>query len=103
METVRILYRQMASLEYVGAKWCTTCKTIQPKLEELAKRFHIALRIYDYDELTEDEKDGITKVPTVRIKMSDKVVETYNVNQVSSVETWLKKHIVLQTEQTEDF
>jgi len=86
-------------IQYIGAKWCSTCKTIKPATEALAKRFAISLRCFDLDEdLTEDEKDTIKKVPTLRIFKDGRQVEEYNTNQVKSLEAYLATNVILRTE-----
>ena len=82
---------------YIGASWCGTCKLIKPATEELARRFSVPLIIKDYDEdLTDDEKDTIKKVPTLRV-LDDKgaCIAQWDVNQVASLTTWLETHALL--------
>ena len=44
---------------YIGASWCTTCKTIGPATEALCAKFGVELKKLDYDrDLEEDEKDA---------------------------------------------
>jgi thiol-disulfide isomerase/thioredoxin len=84
------------SILYIGATWCGTCKTIKPQTETLAKKFAVPLRILDYDnDLEEEEKSSISKVPTLRIFEDDRLIAEYNVKQIESLETWLKKNISL--------
>ena len=85
-------------LEYVGATWCSTCKVIKPAAEELCKRYAIAMKAYDIDELTEDEQAAITKVPTLTMKQDGTTVVSWNVNQVKSLTEWLQANISLQTD-----
>lgn len=85
-------------LEYVGATWCSTCKVIKPAAEELCRRYAIAIKEYDIDELTEEEQAAITKVPTLTIKQDGAPVILWNVNQVKSLTEWLQKNISLQTD-----
>ena len=86
----------------IGAKWCSTCKTIRPAVEELAKRNSVAFFYVDYDaDLDEEEQKEITKVPTIRIFRDDVLVAEYNVSQVASVTSWLLENISLAP--TEDF
>lgn len=75
-----------------------TCKVIQPKVQELAKKFSIAIHILDYEELEEEDAESIKKVPTVRIYDGKVKVQEYNVKQVESLETWLQGNIVLATD-----
>lgn len=86
------------TLRYIGATWCGTCKTIKPNTEELCKKFSIDMKVYDVDEMDEDDASSITKVPTIQIIQDDKIIETWNVNQLKSLETWLSEHISLTTD-----
>jgi thiol-disulfide isomerase/thioredoxin len=84
------------SITYIGAKWCSICKTIKPQLEEICKKFQIPIEIKDLDEdCTEQEIAEIKKVPTVQIRTNAEIVQVYNVKQVESVETWLKANATL--------
>lgn len=88
---------------YIGASWCKTCKEIKPATELLAQQFATPLTIKDYDDdLEEDEKAAITKVPTLRIlDASGKQVTEWNVNQVASLREWLTSNIHVGS--TDDF
>lgn len=86
-------------IHYIGAKWCSTCKTIKPATEELAKRFSVALTCFDLDEdLDEKEKDMIRKIPTLRIFKNGINVEEFTINQIKSLEAYLQANVVLSTE-----
>ena len=89
------------SIQYIGAIWCKTCKDIRPKTEELAKRFNVSLTILDYDNLSEEEKEDVMKVPTLTIFKNNEKVAKYDSNQVASLEKWL--HTNINIEQTYDF
>jgi len=87
-------------INYIGAKWCSTCKIIKPATEELAKRFSVPLLCFDFDEdLTDDEKDYIKKVPTIRILKNKVQVAEFNVNQVKSLETYLQANVTMTTDE----
>ena len=87
---------------YIGAGWCSTCKTIKPATTQLAKRYNIELKCLDYDEdLSHDEQETVTKVPTLRIFQGGEKVAEYSVNQVAQLTDWLSKHIVLTGDDTE--
>ena len=87
------------SIVYIGATWCKTCKVIKPKLEELAKRFQVEFIAKDLDEdFTEEEKGEITKVPTVRMLKDKSIVDTYNINQVESVTSWLTANVQIASD-----
>jgi thiol-disulfide isomerase/thioredoxin len=85
-------------LDYVGATWCSTCKVIKPAAEELCKRYGIAIKEYDIDELTEEEQAEITKVPTITVKQDGNTVISWNKDQVKSLTEWLQKNISLHTD-----
>ncbi len=84
---------------YIGATWCSTCKTIKPAVETLTRRFGVGLLLLDYDKDFEegDEKDAITKVPTLRVRNSGVQVAEWNVGQVASLEAWLQANVVVAT------
>jgi thiol-disulfide isomerase/thioredoxin len=89
---------------YIGAKWCGTCKTIKPAVEQLTKLFGVGLKVLDYDTDFEEgeEKDAIRKVPTIRVQTGDIQVAEWNVGQVASLETWLQANVAVATAD-EDF
>lgn len=88
----------MVYIVYIGAEWCVTCKVIKPKMEELAKKFSISYKIYDLEELDEEDAESITKVPTIRIYDGETKIQEYNVKQVESLENWLQQNISLTTD-----
>ena len=89
-------------ITYVGAKWCGTCKTIKPAVEQLAKRYGVELKTLDLDDDLEDhEKERITKVPTITIFKEDHRIAEWNANQVASLETYLAENVKLTA--TDDF
>ena len=89
-------------LVYIGAAWCSTCKTIKPQLEELCKKFSIPMTVKDYDkDLDDDEQAAVSKVPTVRIYNDGVLGAEFNNRQVVSTEIWFSEHIKLTS--TEDF
>ena len=82
------------TIHYIGATWCSTCKTIKPKTEELAKRFSVPLLVKDLDaDLADEEKETVTKVPTIRIFEGDRQIVELNTNQVASLESWLQGNV----------
>ena len=82
------------TIHYIGATWCSTCKTIKPKTEELAKRFSVSLLVKDLDaDLADEEKETVTKVPTIRICEGDRQIVELNTNQVASLESWLQGNV----------
>ena len=92
------------SITYIGATWCSTCKVIKPKTEELAKKFSVPLKIMDLDDLEEEDKVSIRKVPTLRIFKGEEMVVEYIVKQVESLQTWLQQNVtLLASEASDDF
>ena len=82
-------------IEYIGAAWCSTCKVIKPKTEELAKKFNVPLNCRD---LSEEEQAEIKKVPTLRIFKNNEKVAEYNMRQVELLEVWLQGNVPLTTD-----
>lgn len=89
-------------LVYIGAAWCGTCKTIKPQLEELCKKFSVAMTLKDYDkDLDDEEQSAVTKVPTVQIFHEGALAAEFNIRQVAQTEEWLSANVKLAV--TEDF
>jgi thiol-disulfide isomerase/thioredoxin len=90
---------KMYILEYVGATWCATCKVIKPAAEQLCKKYSITFKAYDIDELKEEERETITKVPTLTIRdIEGKSVIIWNKDQIASLTLWLQHNINLETD-----
>lgn len=86
-------------IEYIGAAWCSTCKVIKPKTEELAKIFSVPLNCRDYDkDLSEEEQSEVKKVPTLRIFKNNEKVAEFNIRQVELLEVWLQGNVPLITD-----
>ena len=93
----------VTSLVYIGAMWCAPCRTAKPRIEELCKKFSIPYKLQDYDaDLTEEEKEIVTKVPTIRIYQGDTLVVEFTSNQVAQTEAWFQTHVPLHSG-NEDF
>jgi thiol-disulfide isomerase/thioredoxin len=89
-------------LVYIGAAWCSTCKTIKPALVELCKKFSVSIILKDYDnDLDDDEQAAVTKVPTVRIIVDGRQVAEFNIRQIAQTEDWFLENIKMSA--TEDF
>ena len=90
------------SVTYIGAQWCTSCKTIFPKVHDLTTKFQVPLIVKDLDDdLEEDEKMTISKVPTIYIMKDNVRVVEYNVKQVESLDNWLRENTSIQ--KSDDF
>ena len=88
------------SILYIGATWCGPCKTAKPLVEQLAKSFHLPLTLKDLDtDLTEEEREPIKKVPTIRLLEGNKVIQEWN--QYKALEEWVKANVKMTT--TGDF
>ncbi len=95
---------QTMEIVYIGATWCSTCKTIKPAIEELGKRYGVPVRCLDYDaDLSEEEKERITKVPTIRASAPSTAIAVaeFNVRQVAQTEAWLAANVSLKAEDTD--
>lgn len=80
-------------IKYYGAKWCTPCKVVKPRAEELCKKYGIGMEAFDYDELEEDEKALVTKLPTIQVWDGAKQVEEFTTKQAEQLETWFAAHV----------
>lgn len=90
------------TIEYIGAEWCKSCKTIFPQIESLSKKFSTRLQSKDFDmDLQETEKETVSKLPTVRIHKDSAILAEYSANQVASVQKWLQENA--KTNQDTDF
>ena len=84
---------------YIGAKWCGTCKVIKPATLELGKTFGINVILKDFDDdLTEEEKEVVTKVPTLRILNDNVQIQEWNMKQLDSLKNWLTANVPLQSD-----
>lgn len=86
----------MIHIIYIGANWCGPCRIVKPRIEELCKKFSISYKLRDYDtDLNDDEKEAISKVPTIQIYENDRIVVEYTTNQIAQTEAWLQAHVAL--------
>ena len=83
---------------YIGAKWCKSCKVIQPQIEELAKKYGVPVKHLDYDEMEEEVQKDVGKVPTVYMFKNGAKHTKYDSNQVASVGKWLEENVSLEGE-----
>jgi thiol-disulfide isomerase/thioredoxin len=102
-------YKMAYTLTYIGATWCKTCKDIKPAVEALVQRYAVPMNVLDYDEdLNDEEKETIRKVPTLRItrgggSSSGEQVAEFTVRQVDSLREWLAENIALAATGDTDF
>jgi len=81
---------------YIGAHWCAPCRVIKPQIAELCKKFNVSLKALDFDDdLNDDERETIHKVPTIRIYSKNVKAAEFNTAQVANTEAWLRAHIKL--------
>jgi thiol-disulfide isomerase/thioredoxin len=89
---------------YIGAAWCGPCRTIKPQIEAICKKFSAPLKPYDYDkDLSDEARETVTKVPTIRIYSHGHLVAEYNANQVAQTEAWLASHVRVAAAADTDF
>ena len=84
------------AIVYIGATWCTSCKVMKPSVEVWADCYNLPLRTLDYDnDLSDEEREQITKVPTIRIldTTTSATVATFNVNHIVQLKDWLKNNV----------
>ena len=92
------------TLVYIGATWCGPCRTAKPRIEELCKKFSISYKLRDYDaDLSEEEKETVTKVPTIQIYQGTALVAEFTSNQVAQTEAWFQTHVSLVSAGDADF
>jgi thiol-disulfide isomerase/thioredoxin len=85
---------------YIGAKWCAPCKAVKPQVVDLAQKFNVPLTLLDYDDLEEEERGNVSKLPTIRVCDSGTVKE-YTTNHVEQLAEWLRSTVRVNT--TDDF
>ena len=88
-------------LVYIGASWCSPCRTVKPLVTILAHKYSIDLTIKDYDEMDETEKESVQKLPTIRILEDGKVVKEITTAHADMLEMWLRTHVRVNA--TDDF
>jgi thiol-disulfide isomerase/thioredoxin len=92
------------TIEYIGAKWCTSCRTVKPMVIEKAAKYGINLRLYDMDEDVDlFDTSAIQKLPTIRVKKAGTQVQEISTNHVATLEEFLSTHIQLTTSMDIDF
>jgi thiol-disulfide isomerase/thioredoxin len=93
---------EATTIHYYGAKWCSPCKIVKPRVEELAKRFSVPLTVFDIDDMEEgEEKSKISKLPTIRVCKPGIVMVEFITRHVEQLEAWLKSNVRVNTD--EDF
>jgi len=85
-------------ITYIGAKWCKSCKVIQPQIEELAKKYGVPVKHLDYDMMEEEDQKDVGKVPTVYLYKNNVKNAKYDSNQVASVDKWLQENVTMDAE-----
>ena len=90
------------SIEYVGATWCAPCRTVKPLVVSLAQKFGIPLVVRDYDEMEEEEKTTVKKLPTVRILEGERLILLLETRHAETLEAWLKENM-MRANGTDDF
>jgi thiol-disulfide isomerase/thioredoxin len=88
-------------LHYIGASWCVPCKLVKPRVEELAKKYGLPLTLWDYDEMEEEQRDSVKKLPTVRILQESVLVKEITTQHADLLELWLQTNVRVNT--TDDF
>ncbi len=88
-------------IEYIGALWCAPCRTVKPVAELLAHKFGVPITFLDYDELEEEERDTVKKLPTLRIREDNTVVHTITAAHADMLELWLRTNVRVNA--TDDF
>ena len=84
-------------IEYIGASWCGPCRTVKPLVTVLAHKFACSLEEHDYDELEEEAKANVSKLPTVRVWESGELQTEIVTRHAELLEIWLKNHVRVNT------
>ena len=92
------------TIEYIGAKWCSPCRSTKPLVIEKANKYGILISMYDMDEdVDRFDTSSIKKLPTVRVKKNGTQVQEITTNHVAALEEFLSTHIQLATTNEMDF
>lgn len=93
----------MVRVEYIGAAWCAPCKITKPRVQDLCKKYGVELVEYDYDEMDEEHKESVKKLPTVRLYADgdSTLTSEFITQQADMLEKWLNANVRVMT--TEDF
>jgi thiol-disulfide isomerase/thioredoxin len=81
------------TMQYIGASWCGPCKTVKPLVAGSAHKFTIPTTFLDYDEMEEEDKSNVQKLPTIRIFQGAERVLEITTNHADVLELWLRKHV----------
>lgn len=91
----------MLTIEYYGAGWCAPCKLVKPVAEVLCRKYAITLNSHDYDDMEEEEKNTILKLPTIRIFKDGQCIHEITTQHTDQLESWLQNNVRVNT--TDDF
>jgi thiol-disulfide isomerase/thioredoxin len=87
------------SVTYIGASWCGPCKKVKPSVINLCKKFCIPLKLIDYDDdLTEDQRNDIEKLPFVLVIQSGYTVARFITKHEEELEKWLMVNVRVNIE-----
>jgi thiol-disulfide isomerase/thioredoxin len=91
----------MTSIQYIGATWCAPCKTVKPIAESLAHKFAVPIEFLDYDEMEENNKESVMKLPTIRCLQDGRIVKEITTAHADMLEMWLRTNVRVNA--TDDF
>ena len=91
----------MFRIEYIGASWCAPCRTTKPVVSMLAHKFACSLEEHDYDEMEEEAKSTVLKLPTIRVWDASGMRTEITTSHAEKLESWLRSNVRVNTE--EDF
>ena len=92
------------TIEYIGAKWCSPCRSTKPLVIEKAAKYGLKLTLYDMEEDVDSfDTNSIKKLPTIRVKKHGSQVQEITTNHVAALEEFLSTHIQLATTNEMDF
>jgi thiol-disulfide isomerase/thioredoxin len=80
-------------IQYFGAQWCKPCQEVKPFVIELCKKHGFDLKLFDYDEMTDEEKETISKLPTIRICEGESRLCEITKNHKQTLEDWIVENV----------
>jgi len=89
-------------IEYIGASWCTPCKTVKPQILERATKYALPVKTYDIDDdADEPAVESVKKLPTIRIKQGDQTVAELITNHIQQFDEFLTQNMKVSTTDTD--
>ncbi len=80
-------------IQYFGAQWCKPCSEVKPYVMEVSKKYGISIELFDYDDLSDEAKEKITKLPTIQIWDDKEQIYEITKNHKQSLDSWILENV----------